>query len=704
MRPANTGLQPAACCHEGRPVGVVDTPSRPALAPLRLIRSAGALSGTLRRAAFILLALVMLLCGGVTATGAFAATSRAAQQGTLDLRAADLARRGVLALDGEWEFYPGQLLSPECLHASEPPKPAGYLDLPTAWNTFAQQRIDGRGVATLRLQVLPPAQAQDLRLRVFDVHAAYRLWLDGRLIAARGTPGERPENEVADPAIDLPLIHSSGAPFELVLEISNHVYRDGGVTSSLLLGSDADIRLLQSRNWGVALFFVGSLLMMGCYHLFFYFFGRRSVAPLCFGLYCLLWAGNFAASNASDWVLRLLVPGLPIDWLNRFDSACFFLSVPVGYCFFRALFPGEFSPRAQQLSSALGAVFTVLALFAPLPTLHSAIPLYYFISLALIGYCVQRLAVARQRAREGASFILAGFAVLGLIATNDMLYDLQLIRSVYLIPVGMFFFIVAQGFALSLSFSRNFSAIERLSDELESRNRALEEEIAERVRLEREIVNVAENERRCLGHDLHDGLCQQLTAARLRCFAMEGTPAGSEQAKTDLAALSGLLEESVNVAYDLARGLWPVEHEGQGTSALLQEYCQRMAASHGVAIVVRETRACQICGNDDLIQLCRIAQEAVSNAVKHSRATRIEVSLDCASSFGTVSLRVRDDGIGREAASAVASPGGLGMRIMAHRARAIGGELQVVDVAGGGTEVRCKMPCQHCAQQRLPTQ
>lgn len=677
------------------------------------------MGGWLRRAAFVLLALATLLSGGMATSAPVAAATTSAsnsastssspsatpkaRQGILDLRAADFACGDVLALDGEWEFHPGQLLSPEQLHAADRPASAAYLDLPTAWNTYALQNVDGRGVATLRLQVLPPAKAQDLTLRVFDIHSAYRLWLDGRLIAARGSVGRDRASEVADPAIDLPVIRSSGAPFELVLEISNHVYRDGGVTAPLLLGSDAAIRQLQSRNWGVALFFVGSLLVMGGYHLFFYFFGRRSVAPLYFGLYCLLWAGNFAASNASDWVLRLFVADLPIGGLNRFDSICFFFSVPVGYCFFRSLFPAEFSLRVQQVSFWLAGAFGLLALCAPLPTLHSAIPVFYLVSFVLIAYSILRLAVARRRGREGAGFILAGFVALGVIAANDMLYDLQLIRSVFLIPVGMFFFIVAQGFALSLNFSRNFASIERLSGELERRNRALEAEIGERVRLEREIVNVAENERRCLGHDLHDGLCQQLTAARLRCFAMESAPADSAQAKADLAALSALLEESVNVAYDLARGLWPVEHEGQGTSALLQEFCRRMAASHGVAIEVHESRACQICGNDDLIQLCRIAQEAVSNAVKHARATRIEVCLDCASSFGTVTLRVRDDGIGRAAASAEASPGGLGMRIMAHRARAIGGDLLVLDVAGGGTEVGCKMTCQHCAQRRLPT-
>ncbi|MBS1197692.1 MAG: integral rane sensor signal transduction histidine kinase [Proteobacteria bacterium] len=610
-----------------------------------------------------------------------------ASKGVIDLASLNFESAGSVRLDGDWEFYPGQLLNPATFPPSGSLSP-DYLAFPASWNGFTKdgRKLEGSGVATFRLRILPPKKEGDLALRLFDVHSAYRLWLNGKLISAQGVVGESVGKEVAHPSLDMPVFRSDGSPIELVLEVSNHFYDNGGVTSSILIGSEQTIRNEQARQWGIALFFIGALLVMGCYHLFYYCFRRSDAAPLYFGLYCLLWMANFMASNASVWAIRLFIPEISFEFLHRFDLACFFLSIPVGYMFFRSLFTEEFSLRVQKLTQIMGVAFFLLAFLLPVRILLGVVPYYYLISLLLIAYCLLRLVEAHRKRREAAGFILAGFFILGLIAANDMLADLGMIRSEYLIHVGIFIFILAQGFAFSLKFSRSFSAVERLSTELEGRNQALEEEMIERARLESEIVNVSENERRCLSHDLHDGLCQQLTAARLRCSVLERSMGGKE-----LTQLSSLLEESVNHSYDLARGLWPVRLDQHGISSFLEDICRRLAESSGIDIVVRQSRACANCQNESLIQLYRIASEAVSNAVKHARASRIDVSLDCLANSPMIELSVLDNGVGRQAASS--SPGGMGMRIMAHRARTVGGELKVEDAEGGGTLVGCKIEC-----------
>jgi len=112
------------------------------------------------------------------------------------------------------------------------------------------------------------------------------------------------------------------------------------------------------------------------------------------------------------------------------------------------------------------------------------------------------------------------FAFLGYAGVNDMLNNMELIDSVSLIHIGMFIFVLFQAFALSLRYSNAFAVVERLSGELSDKNAVMEAEIAERNRLELEIVHVAEEARRRISYELHDGLCQQLTGARLRCLAV----------------------------------------------------------------------------------------------------------------------------------------------------------------------------------------
>lgn len=614
---------------------------------------------------------------------AMAIAAPQAIRGVLDLRSVDFSREGVLRLDGDWAFYPGQLLSPAELKADQRRPAAGFLTLPRSWNgaVVAGKALDGAGIATFHLKILPPKVPGEFGLRLADVHSAYRLWLGSRLISAKGVIGNSPETEVEDPAIDLPALYSDGTPLDLTLQVSNHTDIQGGVTSSIQIGLLQTLQTRQVQRWCLALFFIGGLLVMGGYHLLFYCFRRKNRSSLYFAAYCLLWMLNLLAAAGCDRVLRVFLPALSAVCLHRIELSSFFLSVPVGYAFFHSLFPQEFSSRLIRPVWLLGAGFTLLALFAPVVRLLGLLPLFYYASLLLIVYCLFQLLQAKRHQRDGAGFMLVGFLLLAGIATNDMLYDLQLIQSVFLIQLGMFLFIMAQGCALASQLSKTFVLAEQLSLGLERRNQFLLSEMRQRASLEREIVKVSENERRRLSRDLHDGLCQQLTAARLRCAALLHSGRSQPADQPELEQLSAVLVQSVNQAYDLARGLWPVELGLQGSRVFLEDYCRRMAKSNAIEIELNARQHCVACNNDDVIQLYRIAQEAISNAVKHARASRIVVTLDCQAEAAVLNMSVCDNGVG--CSSPAASAGGLGQQMMAHRARMVGASLEIDQIASG---------------------
>ncbi len=264
---------------------------------------------------------------------------------------------------------------------------------------------------------------------------------------------------------------------------------------------------------------------------------------------------------------------------------------------------------------------------------------------------------------------------------------------VSLVPLGLFALVLSQAAALAQRFSNSFNAVEKLSGKLEMKNANLEEEIAERSRLEREIVNISEEERRRMSLDLHDGLCQQLTGARLRCAALTGVVQDSAKKAKELCQLSALLDDLVEQAYDLSCGLWPLEHDAISAGPSMEDMVRRYSRSSGIPMKYRDKRACDVCHNMQLTQMYRIAQEAIVNAVKHANPEQITITFDCVSN-GMATLSVRDDGVGRSAAAQ--SKGGLGMSIMAHRAMMIGGDLEIVDMDetdGGGTMVICSVTC-----------
>ena len=239
-------------------------------------------------------------------------------------------------------------------------------------------------------------------------------------------------------------------------------------------------------------------------------------------------------------------------------------------------------------------------------------------------------------------------------------------------------------------------------------------DISERRLLEREVLRVAEAERRRIGQDLHDGLGQQLTAIGLflRGLAKNLDADDSEHA-AEAHRLVGLVADADADARGLARSLVPVELEQNGLEAALGRLARRAASLYGAAVTAETTGSgpaeASALHADAATNLFWIAQEAISNAVQHGRAAHVRVVLV----RGTTQLRLRveDDGSGfapsarpPDASSEAAAEAslsapirptdarGMGLRIMHYRARLAGGALDIRPGAEGGTVVTCTVP------------
>ena len=218
--------------------------------------------------------------------------------------------------------------------------------------------------------------------------------------------------------------------------------------------------------------------------------------------------------------------------------------------------------------------------------------------------------------------------------------------------------------------------------------RKVERELCERQRLEREIASVGDEERHRLGQELHDGVCQQITGALLRCQALERRlERGGVLSRTDVSPLSSLLAETIDDAHNVARGLCPLDPHPDALAPALRALTKRTQELAGVRCAFRATADVRVDDPEAAQHLFRIGQEALSNAVRHARAKRIAVELHA--NDGDVTLQVQDDGAGL--------PGdprgeGMGLRTMAYRAQIMRGEFAVGPAPGGGTRVTCRVP------------
>jgi signal transduction histidine kinase len=228
------------------------------------------------------------------------------------------------------------------------------------------------------------------------------------------------------------------------------------------------------------------------------------------------------------------------------------------------------------------------------------------------------------------------------------------------------------------------------TEELMAAHAQLLAEADERRRLESEIAGAIEGERERMGQELHDGLVQELTGIAMMLYVMERKllkPAPEQAAEAH--RLSLMLQQSHRNARDLAKSFYPIELEQQGLAAALEGIAQRAQEQSGVKCTMEAGTIVETGAKDATsVQLLRIAQEAVQNAVKHAHARKIVIHLS--KPEGSWLLTVRDDGTGL--GHHLRKKAGMGMCIMQYRARIIKGNLSVGNAAGGGVLVSCSAP------------
>ncbi len=213
-------------------------------------------------------------------------------------------------------------------------------------------------------------------------------------------------------------------------------------------------------------------------------------------------------------------------------------------------------------------------------------------------------------------------------------------------------------------------------------------DISDRRRLENEILEISEQERRRIGQDLHDGLGQMLTGISLISKNLERRLRDSGAREADAAAeITELMKEADQHARSLARGLVPVELDGNGLSSALHRLVAQASRLFSIHCSFEHVGSPHLEDNTVATHLYRIAQEAVSNAVKHGMANRVAVTL--ATGHDRVRLRIHDNGSGFP--DSMNESQGMGVRIMHYRARIIGGTLDIRDHADGGAVVTCTL-------------
>ena len=203
------------------------------------------------------------------------------------------------------------------------------------------------------------------------------------------------------------------------------------------------------------------------------------------------------------------------------------------------------------------------------------------------------------------------------------------------------------------------------------------------------MVTLIEAERRRLARELHDGVSSNLTAMRLGLEVAE-----KQLSQNDLTGLSdrlsdclGLINDAAITSREISSDLHPSVLDYMGILPALKDLGEKFGKRANLAVTVTGTDPAARLPAEKEIALYRIAQEALVNCSKHSRATKVTINLDCDSEH--IRLSIADDGIGFgvQELSQLGQAHGLGLLTMQERAEAIGGKCRIESTPGKGTFV-----------------
>ena len=232
---------------------------------------------------------------------------------------------------------------------------------------------------------------------------------------------------------------------------------------------------------------------------------------------------------------------------------------------------------------------------------------------------------------------------------------------------------------------------ERTAD-LSDANTRLQAAMAERRRLEHELLEITEKERRRIGLDLHDDLGQKLSGVALMAKGLQlklAKQKSADEAK-EAGKIHTLLEQAMHHARDLAHDLATLEFTEQDLTVALKNLLTHVKESFPIPCRFKVDAEVPPLEPGVVRQLCKIAQESLTNAIKHGKARQVAIMLSNGDSALTLTIR----NSGTPFPSVVGQNAGMGLRIMKYRANLIGATLKIEPGRPDGTVVTCRLPLQ----------
>jgi len=394
-----------------------------------------------------------------------------AKSGVLDLREWDLASDGNVPLDGEWEFYWKQLLTPNQVKAGLYSQ-KGYMNLPGIWNN---QKIDSlllneKGFATFRLQCKLKEPHDVLAIKIPRVFSAYKLWINDKFILENGVVGTSNETMQSKFTQQVKYFPADTSDIEILLQISNYNYFKGGIRTNIFLGTEQNIKKMYEQQFQLFSFFTLFLFLLSIFHIAGSITLKKESTNSIFGVICLL------IVIRSIFIYDLIQGFFNIPWelWIKLEFLPTYMTPALGVMFFTKLYPREQLRYINKFVYWISMVFIFIVVFTPADFHTDLFNFWMWIVIVIFLYYFHILLFAIKNRRKGAKYLLAGLIFLLITIIYETLIVFDILAMKHLSIFGFIIILVSYSSFMFLRFKKNIEAVEKHKDLLNAQKSSLE--------------------------------------------------------------------------------------------------------------------------------------------------------------------------------------------------------------------------------------
>ncbi|WP_312110783.1 ATP-binding protein [Brevibacillus reuszeri] len=396
------------------------------------------------------------------------------RHGVMDLTTWDYEHDKRIKLDGDWEFYWNQLLTPDDFKRTNKPSPTTFMSVPSQWNgkLIDNKPLAAYGYATYRMVLKNVPYSGIFALKKTNIRFSSAVYANGYKLFEDGKPSSKSSTYLAGNVSKLGSFSSEKGDVEIIVQVANYDYINSGIPLSIYFGGQADMNEIQQKNMGYEL---GTLVILGTLATIYFIcfitaslYGKKDYSLLFFAIVCFLYA--IYNGLISERPLLLFFHHVSFEamykWKDIVSTICFIVLA----VFFYQLQKNIISLKFTQIVSAFLGAYLLLIIFLPIHVYMEFQAYIMVLYELMLFWLLLRTATLYLKKTSNSSFksflMFMAILTINLYSLDLILFAFSIKDNIWLGQLYIVAFNIVMVFLIVLRFFEAYHTIDEMKDQL----------------------------------------------------------------------------------------------------------------------------------------------------------------------------------------------------------------------------------------------